>query len=218
MIGAVENAILERLRLAGTAGVLGYRYESLETYPVDWDIYLKDKVALRAPAAWATFGGWGANSDGEICQPLLPATFGLVVMAESLRNEQATRHGDPVTATSPGSYQMVIDAVALLAGHDLGLLAGPIVIGACRHVRPPKALAERRISMLALELRTKVQFDPADFDGGDIDDFTHFHADWDIPPIGKGRDGTPIGGEPWAGPDPANADAADDVFLPGASA
>ena len=217
MIGAVENAILARLRAAGDAGALGYRYHSLETYPVNWDEYLKDKGNLRAPAAWATFAGWGANSDGEISQPLLPATFGLVVMAENQRNEQATRHGDPVDQTVPGSYQMIIDAISLLAGDDLGVLAGPIVIGACQHVRPPAALRERKVSMLALELRTKLQFEPLDLDDGPVD-FTHFHADWDVPPIGAGRDGTPIGGVPWTGPDPDNADAADDIFLPGASA
>ncbi len=217
MIGAAENAILARLDAAGAAGVLGYRYASLETYPENWDAYLKDKVALLAPAAWVVFGGWGAAADGELSRPLLPATFGLVVMAENLRNEQATRHGDPADATMPGSYQMIADAVALLAGHDLDILCAPIVIGACRFVRPPAALRERKVSMLALELRTKLQFEVADI-GGALDDFTHFHADWDIPPIGAGRDGTAIGGLPWTGPDPDNADAADDIILPGASA
>lgn len=216
MIGTVENALLSRLRAASDGDVLGYRYASLETYPENWDAYLKDKVALRAPAAWVVFGGWG-NPVGELSMPLLPATFGLVVMAENQRNEQATRHGDPADPRVPGSYQMIVDAVSLFAGHDLDLPIGALTIGACRHVRPPAALAERKVSMLALELRTTFQVSPAS-DGGAIADFTHFHTDWDIPPIGAGRDGMPIGGLPWNGPDPDNADAADDLTLPGASA
>lgn len=216
MIGTVENALLARLRAASDGDVLGYRYATLETYPENWDAYLKDKVALRAPAAWVVFGGWG-SPVGERSLPLLPATFGLVVMAENQRNEQATRHGDPADPRVPGSYQMVVDAVSLFAGHDLGLPIGALTVGTCRHVRPPAALAERKVSMLALELRTTFQVEPSSVSGA-IADFTHFHADWDIPPIGAGRDGTPVGGRPWSGPDPDNADAADDLTLPGASA
>lgn len=217
MIGAVENAILARLSVAAASGALGYAWGSLETYPENWDAYLKDKVALRAPAAWVVFGGWGAGATGERSSPNVPASFGLVVMAENLRNEQATRHGDPADTTKPGSYQLIEDAVSLLAGNDLGLPIAPFIIGSCRTVRPPAALSERKVSMLALELRTVLHFEAADI-GGNIDDFTHFHADWDIPPIGAGRDGTPIGGVPRQGPDPVNADAADDIILPGANA
>lgn len=217
MIGAVENAILARLKAAADADVLGYRWASLETYPEDWDAYLKDKVALRAPAAWVVFGGWGSGGAGERQTPWLPATFGLVVMAENLRNEQASRHGDPADAAKPGSYQLVEDAVGLLAGEDLNLPIAPFVIGSCRFVRAPAAMRERKLSMLALELRTQLQFDLRGF-AGEPDDFIHFHVDWDAPPHGAGRDGTPIGGDPWTGPDPDTADATDDVILPGAGA
>ena len=200
MIGAIENRILARLREASEAGLLGYRYRTLETYPEDWDAYLKEKGPIVAPAAWVTFAGWG---QPEQSNPLrATGQFGLVVMAENARNETATRHGGPV-AGEPGSYQLIEDAVALLAGQDLGLEIGGIEIGSLRFVRKLEALNERKVSMLALELRTRfVPTTPLLPDDG-IGDFTTFHANWDVPAFAE------------LGPLPADdrADATDHVTL-----
>ena len=58
MIAAIETAILARLKAASDAEVLGYRLKTLETYPDEWDQYLKDKGPINAPAEWVTFSAF----------------------------------------------------------------------------------------------------------------------------------------------------------------
>ena len=183
MIAAIENAIIARLRAASDADVLGYRFRTLETYPDNWDEYLKEKGEIRAPAAWVTNAGWRRvpSDDGRA---RIDLTFGVVVMAENARNETATRHGGPIAA-EPGSYQLIEDVAALLGGHDLGLDIGGLRIGSLQFVARLAALKERKVSMLALELATEVAApESIQFGPGTIDDFTDFHANWDIPPHG----------------------------------
>lgn len=185
MIGAIENAMLGRLKAAADAEVLGYRYGSLETYPVDWDDLLKEtRGELVPPAAWVIFGGWSrSSSTGKAIR--LPAMFGVVVMAENKRNESTRRHGDPVNPLIPGSYQMALDVVALLNGEDFGLDIDTLQVGACRLVRPPEALKQRKVSMYFIEFYTA--FAPGDRSEAipNLGDFETFHANWDIPAFGN---------------------------------
>jgi phage gp37-like protein len=208
MIAAVENAILARLRAAGAAGVLGYDWRTLETYPDEWDQYLKDKGPINAPAAWVTFAGWRRIAESENDRPRLRLSFGLVVMAENARNETATRHGGPVAA-EPGSYQLAEDACGLLAGQSFGLDMSGLAIGDLHIVARLAALKERKVSMLAQELTTDIAAEMISFGGGEIGDFETFHANWDAPPHGQidaapGTPGIQI-------PDDARADATDHI-------
>ena len=59
-IAEVENAMLGRLRAASDADVLGYKYRTLESYPEEFDEYLKTEIkgGAQFPAAWVVFGGW----------------------------------------------------------------------------------------------------------------------------------------------------------------
>ncbi len=207
MIAAVELAILARLRAAGDAGVLGYKLNTLETYPENWDEYLAEKAPV-APAAWAVFAGID-RGDGGASRVRLPAIFGLVVMAENARaNEVFSRHGD---MNVPGSYQLVEDAIGLLAKSDLGLDIDAIEIGRVQLVRPPAAIAKRKVSMYAIELRTTL---PVLERPDALGDFETFHVDWDIPPF---RAPVPIDAEPGTPgiqlPDDAHADAVDHLTL-----
>lgn len=211
MIAAIENAILARLRAASDADVLGYHYRTLETYPDDWDVYLKDDgKVINAPAAWVTFAGW-RRIDGEDDWPKIRLMFGLVVMAENRRNETATRHGGPVPA-EPGSYQLAWDACSLLTGQSLGLDIDGLKVGSLHVVARLAALKERKVSMLAQELTTDIFVDGMpDWGADDIGEFRTFHANWDIPPFG-GIDADPDA----AGiqiPDDAHADATDHIEL-----
>lgn len=209
MIGAIENAILARLKAASDGDVLGYKYRTLETYPAEWDEYLKEKGPIAAPAAWATFAGW-RRIESDDNRPRVRLSFGVVVMAENARNETATRHGGPIEA-EPGSYQMAEDAAALLAGRSLGLDIGAIKVGSLNIVSRLKALQERKVSMLALELTTDVLATDGSFGEEPLDDFAAFHANWDIPPHG-GIDADLV--EPGIQiPDDDNADATDHVTL-----
>lgn len=211
VIGVIENAILAALRTASDAGVLGYKYASLETYPADWDVYLKENLGLiKAPAAWVVYRGW-RNISVNAHDPLYEMNFFLVAMAENQRNDMATRHGDPVNPAIPGSFQMIWDAAALLSGRNFGDNIGAITVGVNKFVEAPAAFKDRKISMMAIELRTVV-FGKSIFDAyPDITDFSGVHIDWDVPPFG-GIDAAP-GTVGIQLPDPAHADASDDIDL-----
>jgi phage gp37-like protein len=207
MIAAIENAILARLKAAADAGVLGYAWKTLETYPEEWDQYLKDKSILRPPAAWVTFAGW-RRIESDLFRPRLRLQFGVVVMAENQRNETATRHGGPVSA-EPGSYQLAEDVCGLLAGQDLGLDMNALAIGDLHFVSRLAALKERKVSMLALELSTEVAAELVEFPTDDLGDFETFHVNWDVPPFG-GIDAAPC--PPGVQiPDDVHSDATDHI-------
>ncbi|WCT72056.1 DUF1834 family protein [Sphingomonas naphthae] len=182
MIATIENAILARLEAAGETGQLGYRFRTLETYPDDWDEYLGTKGKINAPAAWVTNAGWRSIADEQAVEML----FGVVVMAESLRDEQATRHGRPGDERETGSYRLAVDVTLLFADQDLGLDIGGFEVGQLRFVARLAALKERKVSMLAVELRTRVPVASLrpPFDDNAIGDFITAHVNWDIPPLG----------------------------------
>lgn len=186
MIGAVENAIIGVLRDAGEAGTLGYRYATLETYPDDFDQYLKDKGQLRTPAAWAVFLGLGQGSDGgDGDGPRFEARFALVVAAQNLRNETATRHGGPDPVAEPGSYQLAEDAARLLSRNLLGLnLVTPLTIGGMRLVARSAEPRTHKLSLMAIECSCVLALGQI-IDLEALDPFTAFHADWDVPALGN---------------------------------
>lgn len=218
MIAQIELAMLAALKAAGVDGVLGYKWQTLETYPEEWDTYLKDKRDWRAPAAWVVFAGADdsfVTSTGTV--RLEGARFGLVVAAENKRNETATRHGGPGTAAAaePGSYQLILDAIAILGGSNLGLDINALLPGAIRSVRPFEALKERNVSMFATMFVTAFEFTSLP-SGEVLDDFVTLHLDWDIPAFGgvDGDLGAPGIQLPAPVDGPGSADASDHLTLP----
>jgi phage gp37-like protein len=186
-IAEIEAAILARIGAAGEAGVLGYRVRTLETYPADFDLFLKEKIkGDRAfPAVWVVFGGWRNPVDaGQSLQA--PAVFMVVVAAQNLRNETARRHG--AGDGEVGSYQLMLDVAGLIHGQTLGLDIGRLALGPCRSVRPTATILERQLSLYALEFTTLLPIAVAGFPAGDLDDFSTFNVNWDVAPFG-GVDG-----------------------------
>lgn len=211
MIQEIETRMLDHLRTAGATGMLGYSFATLDTYPENWDELLSDSSHWKSPAAWVVFGGVDQaveQSDGSI---RARATFGLVVAAENLRNERASRHGGP-RPTEPGSYSLMLDAAGLLSGEDLGLDIDRLRFVEARSVRPARALAERKVSMWALLFRTAIPIAKLDPDAMPPGDFRIFHANWDIEPFGT------VDGDPDCPgvqlPADATADATDHLELP----
>lgn len=182
-IAEIENAMLARLRAAGEADVLGYRFRTLETYPADFDLFLEEKIKGDRPwpAAWVVFGGWRAPVDDGSLQA--PAVFMVIVAAANLRNETARRHG--AGAAEAGSYQLMMDVARLLHGQHLGLDIGRLQLGPCRSVRPTPVVTRHQLSLYALEFSTLLPITVAAFPSAGLDDFATFHADWDVPPIGN---------------------------------
>lgn len=206
-IAEVENAMLARLKAAGDAGALGYRFRTLETYPADFDLFIEEKVKGDRPwpAAWVIFGGWRTPVDDGALQA--PAVFMVVVAAANLRNETARRHG--AGDAEVGSYQLMLDAAGLLHGQHLGLDIGRMELGPCRSVRPTPVITRHQLSLYALEFTTRLPIATAAFPAVALDDFATFHADWDVPPLGNVSTDLPAPAE-----GEGAADAADTVELP----
>lgn len=218
MIAQIELGMTGALKAAADAGVLGYKWLTLETYPEDWDIYLKEKLDWRAPAAWAVFAGaqqvYVADSGKVVFDG---AQFGLVVAAENKRNETATRHGGVAGAAiaEPGSYQLAMDAFAILSGNALGLDIKALQPKAMRPVRPFEALKDRNVSMFALQFETSFEISLAPGEA-ELADFETLHLDWDVPPFGRidgdpNEDGIQL---PAPASGPGSADASDHLTLP----
>lgn len=205
MIAAIETALIEQLRAAADAGQLGYEWGTLETYPDDWDSYLKDKGQLKTPAAWAVFLSLGDGvAAADDAGPVFDAKFALVVASRSLRNETATRHGDKhgTPGGNPGSYQLAEDAARLLSNNDLGLpLIEAVEVVGMRLVARSPEIRKHRLSLMALELNCTISLGLLPGQDGNPGDFAHLHIDWDVPPHGN-----------VTGPLPAaNPDMADDI-------
>jgi phage gp37-like protein len=210
-IAEIENAIQARLKAAGAANVLGYRYRTLDSYPEDFDLYLKEKIkGDRAfPAAWVVFGGWKQPIDtGATLEAV--AVFMVVVAAQNLRNETSQRHG--ATSAEVGSYQLLQDAAALIHGQHLGLDIGTLQLGPCRSIRPTQTILERKLSVFALEFTTRLPIEVATFPVTALGDFETFHANWDVPPFGGVDADTVAPGVQL--PADAQADATDHLELP----
>lgn len=186
-IAAVENAILARIEGAQTAGVLGYSYRTLESYPEDFDARLKEVIVgdRSFPAAWVVFGGWGRPVEATNALQA-PAIFMVVVAAQNLRNEKATRHGvTPASGKAEiGAYQLLADIAALIHGQHLGLDIQPFKLGPCRSVRPTPT-TERKLSLFALEFSTLLPIELTRFPVREIGDFSTFEAAWDVVPFGE---------------------------------
>ena len=187
MIAAIEIGITETLAAAATAGTLGYAWRTLDSYPDDFDQYLKLKGELRTPAAWAVFLGLDQGEDHQDDDAGWTGVgrFALVVAAKNLRNETATRHGGPAGDAEPGSYQLAEDAVRVLSRSDLGLaLVKPVEIRGMRLVARSAELRSQGLSLMAIELGCTLAL--GNFDGqGNPGQFAEFHADWDVPPLGN---------------------------------
>lgn len=205
MIEQVENAIIAALKEASDAGKIAYIWRTLDSYPDDFDAYLKEKKQLRMPAAWSVFLALssGENSDdddgwtGE-------ASFALVVADQNRRGETETRHGGPDRVTEPGVYLLTEDAIRVLDGSNLGgLLARAIVVKGARPISRTAEMRTQGMALVAIELNCKIALGQF-ADLGNMGDFAKFHADWDLPPVAEVTGPLPI----------ADPDAEDLVELP----
>src|SRR3546814_5111742 len=90
-IAQIENAILARLKAFADAAVLGYTWGTLESYPVDWDEYFKEKTQRKSPAAWVSFLVWGKSDSLGTGTVRMAASFGLVLAADTQYNHTCQR-------------------------------------------------------------------------------------------------------------------------------
>jgi len=174
MIGAIEQAIVDRISLADSTGVLGYRLKKVASYGNELDHEIRT-VIKNFPAVWIVFKGEPKPENiGDGAWDHRP-TFSVIVGVSNRRNEESSRRG---AAGKVGSYQLLEDVRALIAGHSLGLDIEPLQPGVVR------ALTNiTNASIYAQEFHTRYVSE-ATFDIV-VDGFATFHSDWDIPPLGN---------------------------------
>jgi len=206
MIGVVENAILARLKAASDEGIIPYAYRTLQTWPKNFDEYLSSQV-IQYPACWAVFGG--AHKTERLASGLwrVHCVFGVVVAAENLRNEQARRHGG--SASEPGSYQLAVDALQILASQTLGLDIRALEPSSILPVETADIPKVKQLSIYAVSFDTAIDF--ATPPGKELGDFNRLHINWDPAPYGHVDRDQPL-------PQDAAAIASDSIQINGEDA
>lgn len=114
MIATIETAIVETIRAARLPYL---RY--LGTYGGELDGE-PQSIVRQTPAVWVSYRDESAPDPRNTGRTrwTVKATFSVLAAARSLKNEEATRHGDAVQV---GSYQMIEDVRALIGFNDFGL-------------------------------------------------------------------------------------------------
>jgi phage gp37-like protein len=198
VIAETENAIIARLIAASDAGALGYTYTSVETYPDDWQSYWKETPVSNFPAAWVTWAG-ARTLENYGAEARLSHSFGLIVAAQSYRNQTDVRHGEGPAV--PGSYQLSEDAIGLLLGNNLGLPIGGFELGSVQLVALTDQQRQAGLSMIAIELITTSIVGSAGFEP-DLPDLSEptapivLDVKWDLPPRAGIDAGDTISTEP----------------------
>lgn len=186
MIGLIETAIAERLSGASKLDVLGYHLRKVDSLPMDFDERLPEYIT-NMPAAWTVFGGLKAVTQLSGGQARVTGEFHVVVGAQNLRNERATRFG--ATDSEVGSYQLAEDMAGLLQGQDLGLDMEAFELVAIAPLYSTGLLKERRASLMSLSLSTRFVMAPASEPFPErapgLGDFADFRVAWNIPPTGE---------------------------------
>lgn len=179
MIGAIEQKLLDTVEaVSGTgAGKLGYIYKTIESYGNQLTAENLKSVAQSFPAVLALYGGERKPEEAPGGALRRFPTFILFFGQLNRRNEEAARRGQ---GSKPGTYQMIEDARAVFFRNDLGLAIEPIIPGAVRSI-----MNANHMSVYALELHTSFLENPSLVDANALDDFSTFHADWDVAPHGN---------------------------------
>jgi phage gp37-like protein len=183
MIGAIENAMLARVKTATAARALGYDISTFETWPRQFDEYQAERV-IKFPAVWAAFGGVHKAERIARGRHRFHATFALVVAAKNVRNEESRRHGG--SPSEVGSYQMACDMARLLADQTLGLDIDALQPVSMQMVDVADIPTLKQISMYSVGFETGFYLDamanvsPAEA----LAAFKIFHANWDPAPFG----------------------------------
>ncbi len=189
MIVQIEQAILDFVKAAGEADVLGYRYKTLENYPRDWAA----KLSGMPVGALAMFVSWAnATVTGQLRSGAAAGNvFEMVVAARNVRNLAAARQG-AMNGSEVGALQLMEDAIALLQGQTFGLDIGPLKL-----VSAEMAADLPVDNMAACILRwssdfTFDRFDPFTPAAEFVGDFETFNVAWQVPTAVINGDDNPI--------------------------
>jgi len=199
MIGAIEDAIIDRLDTLNEAGVLGYRLRQIKTYGGE----LRSKKARAEikdfPAVWLAFSKATTVQETN-SYAKLRGQWAFLLATENLRNEKAARHG---AAGDVGAYQIAVDLVSIFAGKKPGDLEGVEAIKDIK-IDPVSVDDSRngRLAVYAIPFSCDFQIQKTSPELDLTNPLEIIHTNWDLPPVGG------VGSEL---PDDKNADATSHV-------
>ncbi len=178
MLADIEDAMIEAFQARQENGSLGYKYKALKTYGGEFNQGM-DRAVVNFPAALFLYEGGPIVKIGQSWK--VTARWLLMLAGTNLRNEAAARHGD--SAGKVGTYQMIMDALKILANETFGLAITPIVL---ENVLPlvNDGAGRQLASVYGIRLSTTFITDTLP-DVGSLDRFITAHTDWDIPPHGN---------------------------------
>ena len=137
------------------------------------------KLIKDFPAVWVIYAGETSGKHTSKAQAQ-NARFNIIVAAKSLRNEKEARRG---STGNVGSYQILKDVKALISNNSLGLEISPIKPKQITPLLNEKS-GQHLASLYGIEVTT-TYYENQVGDTTGLDDFSTFHANWDIPPHGN---------------------------------
>lgn len=177
-VAIIEDAIVAKVIAASDADALGYKFKTVKSYGGELDMKLAELARTKFPACLVVFKDESEpiqRGIGEVYR----VTFTMICGTKSYRNEKETRHG---IAGEVGGLQVVKDVRALLKDQDLGLEITEIKIGATKTLANGK-FAGQFAAVYSFDVTTEYLAEQP-VDPSTLNDFKHFHVDWDLPPTG----------------------------------
>lgn len=175
----IEDAIITRVKAAQTAGALGYRLAHIDSYGGEFDDDAFWTNFRSFPAVWVTIGGETVERLGRRARRAT-VRGAVMVGTRSARGERFARHG--VTG-EPGSYQILDDVRQLVTGFGL--------VAECEAFEPGRVttlyntrVGREGLSVLALEISTRYDFDVSEPATGDAPDINEIRLNYRLMPSG----------------------------------
>ena len=161
-LGTIEQAIKDVLAKQVQSRAWDWIRE-IKTYGGEFDDDIST-IVNHFPAIWVAFVGSGTPKKSSHNKTEYPITFVVLVGAQSVRNEEARRHG---AGSDIGTFAMLHHVQNLLIGNDLssegvkGL--SPLELGKTKTIFNTKTRSQS-ISVLSQELTTQYTITASDRD------------------------------------------------------
>lgn len=163
----IEDAIIARVQAAQDANTLGYRLAHIGSYGGEFDDDTFWTQFRSFPAVWVTIGGETVERLGRRARRAT-VRGAVMVGTRSARGERYARRG---VQGEPGSYQILDDVRQLVTGFGL--------VAECEAIEPGRVttlyntrVGRDGLSVLALEISTRYDFEVSESADGDKPDLT----------------------------------------------
>ena len=172
-LGTIEQAIKDVLAKQVQSRAWDWIRE-IKTYGGEFDDDIST-IVNHFPAIWVAFVGSGTPKKTSHNKTEYPVTFVVLVGAQSVRNEEARRHG---AGSDIGTFAMLHQVQNLLIGNDLssegvkGL--SPLELGKTKTIFNTKTRSQS-ISVLSQELTTQYTITASDRDREEAETESEIH-------------------------------------------